>query len=129
MSNLRRFISRGLWMYLWTIQVLLLDEVASRTIFWISSNSLATYMPWPLLVFSPGFIIQIFLGKLCVWYTSSFLSNSPPPSFYSKFSFFSGLPRGELASSSSDTTLAVVSNCLFFLRRALLFLTSSSVLK
>jgi hypothetical protein len=28
----------------------------------ISSNSLATYIPCPLFVFSPGLIIQIFLG-------------------------------------------------------------------
>jgi uncharacterized RDD family membrane protein YckC len=44
------------------MQVRFMRFVASSIISLISLNSFATYMPWPLFVFSPGLMIHMFFA-------------------------------------------------------------------
>jgi hypothetical protein len=59
-------------MYFYTMQVLFLLVVDSTIICFISSYSLLTYIPLPLLVFSPGFIIHMFFLMPLSTYVSGF---------------------------------------------------------
>jgi len=78
------------------LRLFLLDSVTIST---ISLKSLATWMPFPQFVFSPGFRIQIFFIGALLWWNSG--ASSPtldsrpiiPISF--GLSVFSGLDSGD----------------------------------
>jgi len=61
MSNLRLLISKGFSMYFYKMAVLSTPlDALSLTSYLISLKSFDTIIPLPLLVSSPGFIIQTF---------------------------------------------------------------------